>query len=196
MASILCISGTNRPDNYTARALRVVSDELNKGEAEVEFVDARELELRFPGVEPTADAKRLVASVQRALGIVFATPEYHGGFSAYLKLIIENLGFPSALKGKAVGLLGVAGGRIGAVKSLEQLRGVCAHTGAVVMPGALSVAGVRDVFAPEGSVKPEAEEALRTFAGSFCEFLKNYIQPRIVLEEIARSESTPWVATI
>ena len=42
----------------------------------------------------------------------------------------------------SLALLGVAGGRIGAIKSLEQLRAVCAHTGAMVVPGSVSVAGV------------------------------------------------------
>jgi NAD(P)H-dependent FMN reductase len=32
-----------------------------------------------------------------AAAIVLATPEYHGSFSSVLKLVIENLGFPSAL---------------------------------------------------------------------------------------------------
>ena len=59
------------------------------------------------------------------------------------KLVIENLGFPSVLAGKPVALVGVAAGRIGAIKSLEQLRGVCSHVGALVLPGAVSVAGVR-----------------------------------------------------
>ena len=48
--------------------------------------------------------------------------------------MIENMGFPSVLAGKPVSLLGVAAGRIGAIKSLESLRGVCSHIGAIVLP--------------------------------------------------------------
>ena len=36
-----------------------------------------------------------------------------------MKLVIENLGFPSVLAGKPVALLGMAAGAIGAIKSLE-----------------------------------------------------------------------------
>ena len=57
--------------------------------------------------------------IRRSTGVVLATPEYHGSFSSVMKLMIENLGFPSVLAGKSVALLGVAGGSIGAIKSLE-----------------------------------------------------------------------------
>jgi FMN reductase len=48
-----------------------------------------------------------------------------------MKLAIDNLGFPSMLSGKPISLLGVAAGVIGAIKSLEELRGICSHVGAV-----------------------------------------------------------------
>lgn len=44
------------------------------------------------------------------------------------------MGFPSALKGKAVGLIGVAAGRIGAIKSLEALKGCVSHVGGILVP--------------------------------------------------------------
>ena len=88
------------------------------------------------------EVDEFVEKVSRATGVIFATPEYHGSFSSVTKLAIENLGFPSVISGKPVALLGVAAGAIGAIKSLEQLRGVCSHVGAIVLPGPVSVAGV------------------------------------------------------
>ena len=117
-SKIACISGNRRPDNFTAKALAVVTVALESRGAEVATIDGRELDLAFPGDPQTADSKQLKLDIAAADAIVFATPEYHGTFSAYAKLIIENLGFPSALQGKPVALLGVAGGRIGAIKSL------------------------------------------------------------------------------
>jgi NAD(P)H-dependent FMN reductase len=113
------------------------------------------------------------------------------------KLIIENLGFPSALQGKPVALLGVAGGRIGAIKSLEQLRSVCAHTGAIVMPGAVSIAGIRNVFDGDGRVTDAgSEKALRGVARAMVDFLKDYVHPRQVLEAMVREDGQPWSATV
>ncbi len=94
------------------------------------------MNLPLPGTAPdSSEAKELRELVRKANGVILATPEYHGGFSSVMKLVIENLGHPSVLSGKPVALLGVAGGRIGAIKSLENLRSVCSHVGAIVLPG-------------------------------------------------------------
>jgi len=197
MPRIVCISGTSRPGNFTSRAVRVVEDELRKLGAEVTVLDARELTLDFPGFPRTADAGRLRDEVERAAGLVLATPEYHGGFSAMTKLILENLGFPSLLKDKPVALVGVAAGRIGAIKSLEQLRSICAHTGALVLPGAVSVAGVQAAFDEDGRcVDDGVEKSLRGIAGALLEFIKDYVCPKHTLEGMVRGEDRPWTATI
>ena len=197
MRSIVSISATSRPDNYTARALAIVNDELGRRERPPTVFDARELSLSFPGHTQTEDTERLRSAVEGSLGVVIATPEYHGSFSAMTKLVIENLGFPSVLAGKPVALVGVAAGRIGAIKSLEQLRGVCSHVGALVLPGAVSVAGVRAAFDDEGNCTDEAvEDALRGIAGSLLEYIENYICPKYALEAMVRGEGRPWTSTI
>ena len=197
MSNIVCISGTSRPDNYTSRALGVVVDEFETRTVPVTVFDARSLSLNFPGSPQTEDAERLRTAVEAARGIVLATPEYHGGFSAMTKLILENLGFPSLLKGKPMALVGVAAGRIGAIKSLEQLRGVCSHTGALVLPGSVSVAGVRSAFDEEGNCTDEGvEEALRGIAGALMEFIQDYVCPKHTLEAMVRGADQPWTASV
>ena len=197
MRNIVCISGTNRPDNYTSRALNVVVDELRELDETHSLFDARDLDLAFPGQAPTADSEKLTEAVKNASGIILASPEYHGGFCAMTKLIIENLGFPSNMAGKPVALVGVAAGRIGAIKSLEQLKGVCSHTGAIAIPGAVSIAGVRNVFDDEGVCLDEgSEKALRGLARSMHNFLNDFVCPRHVLESMVREDAKPWVTTI
>ena len=197
MIRIVCVSATNRPDNYTARALGIANAELATLGSPPEVIDARDLSLSFPGEAPTDDAQRLRVAVEASSGVIIATPEYHGCFSAMTKLIIENLGFPSVLAGKPVALVGVAAGRIGAIKSLEQLRGVCAHVGALVLPGAVSIAGVRRAFDQEGNcIDEDAEAALRGVAASLLEFIENHVCPKFALEAIAREEGVPWTCTV
>jgi NAD(P)H-dependent FMN reductase len=139
---ILVVNGSVRPGNYTAKASALVVAELQKDpQVAVEVIDPAQLDLPLPGSRPGAESTRLLKEkVAAAAGIVLATPEYHGSFSSVTKLVIENLGFPSALAGKPVALLGVAAGSIGAIKSLEQLRSVCAHVGALALPLPVSVA--------------------------------------------------------
>jgi len=197
MPNIVTISGTSRPDNYTHHALAIVNDELQAKAVSVVTFDARDLDLAFPGQPGTEDGTALREAVEGAAGIVLATPEYHGTYCAMTKLIIENLGFPSTLAGKPVALLGVAAGRIGAIKSLEHLRSVCAHTGAVVMPKAVSVAGVRGAFDAGGSCTDrDTEQALRGLAAGLVEFLHEYVYPKAALEAMVRGDTAPWCATV
>jgi chromate reductase, NAD(P)H dehydrogenase (quinone) len=197
MKSIVCISGSSRPDNYTARALAVTAGELRALGAETINIDARDLTLPFPGQPDTDDALRLRERVAEAGAVVLASPEYHGSFSAMTKLIIENLGYPSVMAGKPVALLGVAAGRIGAIKTIEQLRGVCAHTGAIVIPGAVSVAGVRAAFDAEGRITDAGtEKALRGLAAALIGFMQDYVCPKYALEALVRQEAAPWAAEL
>lgn len=197
MRNIVCISGTNRPGNFTSKALAVVINELDNLKENHTVFDARELKLDFPGNPATADADRLTDAVANAVGVILASPEYHGAFSAMTKLILENMGFPSALAGKPVALVGVAAGRIGAIKSLEQLKNVCSHIGAIVVPGPVSIAGVRSVFDNEGNVLDAgSEQALRNVATVMHEFLNNYVRPKFMLEEMVRHEGRPWAAAL
>jgi len=195
---IVTIVGTSRPGNFTRHALAVVEDQLSRLDAQLARFDAADLTLSFPGHPETPDADRLREAVAAAAGVVLASPEYHGTFCAMTKLIIENLGFPSALAGRPVALLGVAAGRIGAVKSVEHLRGVCAHVGALVVPSAVSVAGVRAAFDEDGRVRyAGTEAALRGLATSLIEFMKTYVCPRYTLEAMARGETVePWTTTV
>jgi len=187
---IVLIGGSVRPENYTWKALSLVADEFKKKEnVTVDLIDPRKLELSQPGLAPTEHAKALQKSVEDATGVVLATPEYHGSVSSVMKQVIENLGFPSVLAGKPIALLGVAAGQIGAIKSLEQLRSICSHIGAIVLPGPVSVAGVQKVFDEQGNCQdPETEKRVRGVATTLMDYLHQNVCPRVALEAMARSK--------
>src|SRR5882672_10201600 len=186
---IVVINGSVRPGNYTGMASKYVVDELRKHpKVSVEVVDPAVLKLPFPGTDPhSAVTKKLQETVRAATGVILVTPEYHGSFSSVMKLVIENLGFPSVLAGKPVALLGVAAGSIGAIKSLEQLKGVCSHIGAIVVPGSVSVAGVHKVFDDHGRcTDADTEKLLKGLGHALLSFLREYICPKHVLEDMVR----------
>ena len=190
--TIAAIKGSVRPGNFTSKALALVIDELEKQESiHVEVIDPATLYLPLPGTpDKSSTSKTLKEIVGSASGVIFATPEYHGSFSSVTKLIIENLGFPSSLSGKPVALLGVAGGRIGAIKSLEQLRCVCSHVGALVLPGPISVANVRTLFDEEGKcLDPSTEKSIRSVATNLMNYIQQNVCPRFALEEMVRGKA-------
>jgi FMN reductase len=144
---IVALQGSIRPDNYTAKALAVINCEAQTIPGlDFEIIDPTGLDLPLPGQPKTNDVDRLQLKVREADGVILATPEYHGSYSSVIKLVVDNLGFPSVLTGKPTALLGVAAGRIGAIKALEHLRSVASHLGAHVLPQGISIANVRDLF--------------------------------------------------
>ena len=186
---IVTILGTSRPGNFTAKALALVVDELRQQtRVNVTEIDPKGMELSFPGAAIESKGSQLLQSaVQKSTGVVLATPEYHGSFAAMMKLIIENLGFPSILAGKPVALLGVAAGQIGAIKSLEQLRSACSHIGAIVLPGPVSVAEVQGLFDESGKCSNERiEKRIRGLATNLLDYIHDNICPRIALEQMVR----------
>ncbi len=186
---IAIVKGSVRSGNFTAKAVALVVDELQRLKVGgVDVIDPAELDLAFPGMPAGhSRAEDLRATIKAATGVVLATPEYHGTFSSVMKLVIENLGFPSVLAGKPVALLGVAAGSIGAIKALEHLRGVVSHVGGIVLPGSISVAGVRNYFDEGGRVTDEKIEAsIRSVATNLLDYTNRNICPRKCLEEMVR----------
>ncbi len=188
---IVAISGSVRPGNHTSKAMALAVDEFKKHDGvAVGAFDPAQIELPLPGAEASGDGSsldRLNQAVNDATGVLLATPEYHGSYSSVIKLVIDNLGFPSVISGKPVALLGVAAGQIGAIKALEHLRSVCSHVGAVVLPGPVSVAGVNHVFDDEGRCLDEkVEQRIRRGASGLIEYIHNHICPKAALEQMAR----------
>ncbi|MBT3344744.1 MAG: NAD(P)H-dependent oxidoreductase [Gemmatimonadetes bacterium] len=187
---IAAIIGSVRPDNYTARAMAIVADEFARRHADVTFdvVDPRYLNLPGPASD-SEDAKSMQQLIGASTGVILSTPEYHGSYSSAIKLVIENMGFPSVLSGKPVAMLGVASGRIGAIKALEHLSSVVTHVGGHVLPGFVSVAGVQDVFDAQGRcTDPATDERLRSLAANLMEYTHEYLCPRQCMEAVIRGE--------
>ena len=192
---ITAICGSVRPENATSKALGLVLDELaTHSDVEVTPVYLEELDLPLPGLparNPEA-LERLQKTVEDSTGVFLASPEYHGGVSSPMKLAIDNLGFPSKLAGKPVGLLGVAAGGIGAIKSLEHLRGICAHVGALVLPGSVSVAQVHRAFDERGVCQDEEiEKQVRGAATALVDYIRSAICPRVHQEAMTRDLPEP-----
>lgn len=188
--ALTAICGSVRPNSFTAKTLELCIDEARQQPAvgRVEVIDPRHLDLRPPGLENEPQRlEPMIAKVRQADGIILSTPEYHGSYSSTVKLIIDNLGFPSPMSGKAVVLLGVAAGQIGAIKALEHLRSVCSHVGAIVLPGPVSVAGVQRLFDSEGRCSDEAtEQRMRSLSHKLIDYLLDTTCPDEAFEETVR----------
>jgi NAD(P)H-dependent FMN reductase len=189
---IVAVAGSLRRGSLTRKALDIaIAEVLQHGEVTVDLIDPAELPLALPGQQGAAELERiLVERVRPATGLILSTPEYHGSYSSVLKLLIDNMGYPSILAGKHVALLGVAAGSIGAVKSLEHLRSVCAHVGAVVLPFPVSVATVDRVFDDQGNCTDvEVDRQIRMVAARLMEYIRHHLLPPWSVEAALKAEA-------
>ncbi|MEN8194511.1 MAG: NAD(P)H-dependent oxidoreductase [Bacteroidota bacterium] len=188
---IAVIIGSKRKNSKTRIAAQLTISELKKHhEIGVDIVDPIELSLPFPGEQSISkDPQKIQKIVGEASGIIIATPEYHGTYSAVLKLIIENLGYPSKISGKPIGLIGVASGEIGAIKSIESLRGVLAHVGGIILPGSASIPKIEEQFNGKGEcINPKIEKRIRSVSKNLIGFIRERNCPDVALEEIVRED--------
>ena len=179
MVRVAVLLGSARPNANTAKAMSLTVESLEAyGDVSVRVVDPRLMELPVPGpIAHLAAVEAVSQSLQSDLrtmdGVIMITPEYDGTISAVMKLLIEYLGYPSALAGKPVVIVGVAGGRIGASRAIEHLRSIATHIGCHVLPGSVSVGSAYSVFGRDGDcLDPDTEKALREAARSLISWLR------------------------
>jgi NAD(P)H-dependent FMN reductase len=81
---------------------------------------------------------------------MFSSPEYHGSLSGALKSALDLTGFDE-FEGKLVALIGVAGGSMGAIHTLDHMRTIVRQLHAWVLPDQVSIAGAPTTFDKHGN---------------------------------------------
>ncbi len=174
---IAVLAGSIRKENYTLKVCNIIRDEIEiSGNYKCEILTLNDYNLALPGrTQNTTEVEKFRSKVAGAAGIIMVTPEYNGSVSSVLKIMIENLSYPSEVNGKPVSLVGIASGDIGAIKSLEHLRSICAHIGGIVLPKQASIPTVEDYFDENDNCTDEKiEKRIR----SVPRYLINYLENR------------------
>lgn len=154
--SIVGICGSLRAGSYSHCALRIALKGAQEVGAATKLIDLREYQLiHCDGKEDESrypeDVFRLRKDVHAAQGLILATPEYHGSFSGVLKNALDLMGFDE-IEGKMIGLLGVSGGKMGALNALNGLRVVGRALHAWVIPEQASIPEAWRMFNDEGNI--------------------------------------------
>ena len=148
--NVVAICGSLRDGSTTHAALSVALAGAKDEGAEVELIDLRDYQLIFHSTAAEeSNTSKLKEKVRRAHGILLGTPEYHGSFSGVLKYVLDLMGYDE-FENKVVGLIGVSGGRMGAVNALSMLRTVGASLRAWVVPTTVSIPHASDAFNEKG----------------------------------------------
>jgi len=146
---VIGLAGSLRTQGTTRTAVRWALRGAEQSGAQVQLLDLAAYELPFAGQEngdPAKDAvARFIADLRSADGIVIGSPEIHGSLSGVLKNALD-LTDRELFEGKMVGLIGVAGGRMGASETLSHLRTIARSLHAWVVPTQASVADSATAF--------------------------------------------------
>jgi FMN reductase len=159
---VVGLSGSLREGSYTRLAVQIALRGAADLGAETRLLDLRDYELMFSTGrvdEATCppDVLRLRRDLRAAQGIILGTPEYHASFSGVLKNALDLMGFDE-FEGKMLGLVGVSGGRLGAINALNSLRTVGRALHAWVIPEQVSVAEAFRAFNAEGKPRDSHTE--------------------------------------
>jgi FMN reductase len=155
---VVAISGSLRSTGYTCKALNITLEGARELGAQTQLILLNDYDLVFvDGREKTEypdGVHRLREDIRSAQGIILGTPEYHGSFSGVLKNALDLMGFDE-FGGKMWGLVGVAGGSLGAVNALNSLRMIGRALHAWVVPEQASISEAWKHFDENGQARDE-----------------------------------------
>lgn len=157
MVRIVGISGSLRPDSYSYKALSLAAARSQALGAEVEILDLRQLQLPFCTGEKEypdyPDVERLRDAVNRADGLILATPEYHGSLSGVMKNALDLMSFDQ-LSNKVSGLISILGGQSNS-NALNDLRVILRWVHGWVIPEQIAIGQAWQAFGPDGKLLDE-----------------------------------------
>ncbi|MEO8872090.1 MAG: NADPH-dependent FMN reductase [Candidatus Kapaibacterium sp.] len=173
---VLGICGSMRSRSATATAVGVALEGAKASGAEIDFLDLVDLDLpmcdaREDDASYPASVHAFRARVAEAQGIILGTPEYHNSLTGALKNALD-LCSRTELEHKMVGVIGVAGGSMGATNSVNHLRTIMRSVGAWVVPHQVSIGHAGRVFYGPDGLDPEYKTRLEKLGADVTKFAR------------------------
>ena len=186
------VCGSLSADGATKKALAIALKGAAEYDAETSLLELRDFNLVFYGSVPQneypPDVFRLRQALKDSQGIILATPEYHGSLTGALKNMLDLMTIED-FETKIIGLVGVAGGDIGAINSLNTMKTICRNLHCWVLPQEVSIANSAQTFDDDGTVKdPAIEERLLNVGRQVVKFVS--VQQRVQQDEFMKMWKT------
>lgn len=155
---VLGVSGSLRRGSHNQKLLRAAGALLPPGVQFTEYAGLRAIPAFDEDDEPDppASVSEWRSAIERADGLLFATPEYNSSIPGHLKNAIDWASRPfsdTVLRNKPVAVIGASTGMFGAVWSQAELRKVLGAAGARVIDRQLPVPAADEAFDDAGSLK-------------------------------------------
>lgn len=143
-AYLRVLLGSTTPPGRLHRALEGAIERAAARGIEADLLDLGTLKLGFadgtPAEDLTDDTAAVIAAVDSARAVIFATPVYRGSLTGSLKNLFDLLPVPT-LQGKVVGLVAMGASDHHHLGAERHLRDVLAFFGALPLPVAVYLTG-------------------------------------------------------
>jgi FMN reductase len=168
------VCGAMTRGSRTSKALAIALRGAADFDANVSLLELHDFNLVFAGSVPEdeypPDVARLRQTIRESQGIILATPEYHGSLTGALKNMLDLMSI-NDFETKIVGLIGIAGGHIGAIHSLNTMKTICRNLHCWVLPQEVSIANSGSAFDEDGAMNdPALEERLLNLGQQLVKF--------------------------
>jgi len=173
---IVGLAGSLRSTSLTRMAVRCALRGASDDGAQARLLDLSAYDLPFLGREKERammnGVERFLTDLRAADGIVLGSPEIHGSISGVLKNALD-LTDRTLFEGKMLGLIGIAGGRMGASETLSHMRTIGRSLHAWVVPTQVSIGAADGAFDSSGEpVDPEVGDRLRSVGREVAHFAR------------------------
>jgi NAD(P)H-dependent FMN reductase len=173
---VIGLAGSLRAESTTRAAVQCALHGAAEEGAKTSLMDLRAYDLPFLGRESeetnVMTVRRFRADLRASDGIILGSPEIHGSVSGVLKNALD-LASSEEFEGKMVGLVGVAGGRIGATETLSHLRTIGRSLHAWVVPTQASIGDSTEAFDSHGDpIDPEVGSRLKSVGRQVAHFAR------------------------
>ncbi|MDA4123736.1 MAG: NAD(P)H-dependent oxidoreductase [Thaumarchaeota archaeon] len=173
---VVGLSGSLRSPSATRMAVQYALKGAEEEGAKIEVLDLAAYNLPYWGLEREETNVKAVGLFRNDLrasdGIILGTPEMHGSISGVLKNALDLAG-TEEFEGKMVGLVGVAGGRMGAIEALSHLRAIGRSLHAWVVPAQVSIGDSVQAFNLNGEpTDPELGDRLKSVGREVAHFAR------------------------
>ena len=173
---VVGLAGSLRSTSATRMAVRHALLGAREDGAQAQLLELAAYDLPFLGRErESAGAKeveRFLNDLRAADGIILGSPEIHGSLSGVLKNALD-LTDRELFEGKMLGLIGVAGGRMGASETLSHLRSIGRSLHAWVVPTQVSIAAADQAFDSRGEpIQSEVGDRLKSVGREVAHFAR------------------------
>ena len=179
MIRILALSGSSRRGSLNQKLLDQAALGARANGAEVTSIRLSDFELPIYDADWEAEyglpkgAQALKALLADYQGLLIATPEHNGGYTALLKNVLDWMSRPNGVpSGKVAALVSASPGLLGGVKSQLSLQIVLNKLGVHVIPGSFALGAAHQFFDAEGGLKDaNVESAVRSVGVALAEMV-------------------------